>query len=96
MSDLRNRCRKQRKGVEKYLGSGLIKGIGPVSAKRIVEAFGTEALNIIEEDPDRLLSVKRNRKGNAKKNQGKLGSAERDKKCHAVSAEPRLQHRSCR
>ena len=44
-------------GVEKYLGSGLIKGIGPVSAKRIVEAFGTEALNIIEEDPDRLLSV---------------------------------------
>lgn len=44
-------------GIEKYLGSGLIKGIGPVSAKRIVSIFGKDTLNIIEEDPDRLLSV---------------------------------------
>jgi exodeoxyribonuclease V alpha subunit len=35
-------------GIEKYLGSGLIKGIGPVMAKRIVKRFGKETLKIIE------------------------------------------------
>ncbi|MFZ2960053.1 MAG: ATP-dependent RecD-like DNA helicase [Candidatus Ozemobacteraceae bacterium] len=42
------------KGVEKYLGSGLIKGIGPVTAKRLVSAFGMETLEIIERFPERL------------------------------------------
>ncbi|MBZ0156207.1 MAG: ATP-dependent RecD-like DNA helicase [Alphaproteobacteria bacterium] len=41
-------------GIEKYLGSGLIKGIGPVMAQRIVARFGTEALDIIESAPERL------------------------------------------
>lgn len=45
------------KGIQKYLGSGLIKGIGPVMAKRIVEAFGVETLEIIEHHPDRLTEV---------------------------------------
>ena len=40
-------------GIEKYLGSGLIKGIGPVYAKKIVAKFGEETLNIIEEDIQR-------------------------------------------
>ncbi len=44
-------------GVEKYLGSGLIKGIGPVTAKRIVKHFGVDALRIIDEEPDRLDEV---------------------------------------
>lgn len=44
-------------GIERYLGSGLIKGIGPVFAKRLVEAFGTETLRIIEEESVRLLAV---------------------------------------
>ena len=44
-------------GIEKYLGSGLIKGIGPKFAQRIVRAFGEETLNVIEENPDRLLEV---------------------------------------
>jgi len=44
-------------GIEKYLGSGLIKGIGPVTAKRIVRKFGVDALRVIDEDPDRLLEV---------------------------------------
>ena len=35
-------------GIEKYLGSGLVKGIGPKYARRIVERFGTETLDIIE------------------------------------------------
>ncbi|MBW7881964.1 MAG: AAA family ATPase [Caldilineaceae bacterium] len=44
-------------GIEKYLGSGLIKGIGPVTARRIVKKFGTETLAVIEETPDRLAEV---------------------------------------
>ncbi len=44
-------------GIEKYLGSGLIKGIGPVMAKRIVNKFGKETLDIIDEDIDRLKEV---------------------------------------
>lgn len=44
-------------GIRKYLGSGLIKGIGPVTAERIVGTLGTDALRVIEEDPERLLSV---------------------------------------
>lgn len=44
-------------GIEKYLGSGLIKGIGPVTAKRIVRRFGRETLQVIDEDPERLLEV---------------------------------------
>ena len=44
-------------GIEKYLGSGLVKGIGPVMAKRIVDMFALETLDIIEAVPDRLLEV---------------------------------------
>ena len=44
-------------GIEKYLGSGLVKGIGPKFASRIVRAFGADTLNVIEEEPDRLLDV---------------------------------------
>ena len=44
-------------GIEKYLGSGLIKGIGPVTAKRIVKHFGDKTLEIIENQIDRLSEV---------------------------------------
>ncbi len=44
-------------GMRRYLGSGLIKGIGPVTAKRIVDHFGKEALDVIESDPERLVEV---------------------------------------
>ena len=44
-------------GIEKYLGSGLIKGIGPKFAKKIVQQFGKETLDIIEENPDSLIEV---------------------------------------
>lgn len=46
-------------GIEKYLGSGLIKGIGPVYAKAIVSRFGLETINVIENDIERLLEVPR-------------------------------------
>ncbi|NCA74674.1 MAG: ATP-dependent RecD-like DNA helicase, partial [Gammaproteobacteria bacterium] len=45
-------------GIEKYLGSGLIKGIGPIFAKKIVNTFGTDTLEIIETDADRLLEIR--------------------------------------
>lgn len=45
------------KGIERYLGSGLIKGIGPVMAKRLVGKFGEETLTIIETDIQRLTEV---------------------------------------
>ncbi len=44
-------------GIEKYLGSGLIKGIGPVYARRIVKHFKEETLKVIEESPDYLINV---------------------------------------
>ena len=45
-------------GIQKYLGSGLIKGIGPITAKRIVEHFKEKTLEIIETDIARLGEVK--------------------------------------
>lgn len=44
-------------GIEKYLGSGLIKGIGPVNAGRIVKKFKEDTIRIIEEEPERLIEV---------------------------------------
>src|SRR5574342_891541 len=44
-------------GIERYLGSGLIKGIGPKMAARIVEHFGAQTLQVIEEQPGRLIEV---------------------------------------
>lgn len=44
-------------GIEKYLGSGMIKGIGPHFAKILVKAFGEEVFDIIEANPDRLLTL---------------------------------------
>jgi exodeoxyribonuclease V alpha subunit len=46
-----------REGIEKYLGSGMIKGIGPTYAKRLVNAFGLETLKILSEQPLRVLEV---------------------------------------
>jgi exodeoxyribonuclease V alpha subunit len=44
-------------GIEKYLGSGLIKGIGPNYAKRLVSAFGLDTLRVLSEEPLRILEV---------------------------------------
>ncbi|MGZ6623417.1 MAG: SF1B family DNA helicase RecD2 [Solirubrobacteraceae bacterium] len=44
-------------GIRRYLGSGLIKGIGPMMAERMVAHFGTEILTIIEQQPGRLVEV---------------------------------------
>lgn len=44
-------------GIEKYLGSGLVYGIGPQLAKTLVKTFGTETLNVLEHDCEKLLKV---------------------------------------
>ncbi|NLF77762.1 MAG: ATP-dependent RecD-like DNA helicase, partial [Chloroflexi bacterium] len=43
--------------IKRYLGSGMIKGVGPVTAKRIVEHFGAETLDILDRTPRRVLEV---------------------------------------
>jgi exodeoxyribonuclease V alpha subunit len=44
-------------GIEKYLGSGMIRGIGPVYARKLVRAFGEQVFEIIEQEPARLREV---------------------------------------
>lgn len=49
---------KDRLGMERYLGSGAIKGVGPALAARIVSQFGDDTFRIIEEEPERLAQVR--------------------------------------
>uniref|UniRef100_UPI0015B82A55 DUF3363 domain-containing protein n=1 Tax=Novacetimonas hansenii TaxID=436 RepID=UPI0015B82A55 len=44
-------------GIERYLGSGMIRGIGPVYAKKLVKAFGEAVFDLIEQEPGRLREV---------------------------------------
>ena len=44
-------------GIEKYLGSGMIHGIGPVYAKKLIAAFGDQVFDVIEAEPERLREV---------------------------------------
>ena len=55
-------------GIQKYLESGMIKGIGPIYAARIVQVFGIKTLAVIDEEPDRLLEIT----GIGKKRVGKI------------------------
>lgn len=63
-------------GIERYLGSGLIKGIGPKMAARIVELFGADTLRVIEEEPGRLIEVH----GLGKKRTAMIGAAWEEQK----------------
>jgi exodeoxyribonuclease V alpha subunit len=44
-------------GIERYLGSGMVKGIGPIYASRLVQAFGTDVFEVIEQTPARLREI---------------------------------------
>ncbi len=44
-------------GIRRYLGSGLIKGVGPATAKRITETFGKYTLDVLDREPERLREV---------------------------------------
>ena len=45
-------------GIEKFLGSGLIRGIGPAMAKKIVDKFGEETIRVLDDEPARLAEIK--------------------------------------
>src|SRR5262245_33550475 len=57
-SDYRTTLPATLQGIRKYLGSGLVKGVGPVNAGRIVDAFGEATFEIIDTAPERLTTVK--------------------------------------
>ncbi|MFR9755662.1 ATP-dependent RecD-like DNA helicase [Streptomyces sp. TR06-5] len=63
-------------GIRRYLGSGLIKGIGPRIAERIVDHFGLGTLDVIEEEPGRLIEVP----GLGPKRTKKIGAAWEEQK----------------
>ena len=63
-------------GIERYLGSGMVKGIGPVYASRLVGAFGTAVFDVIEQTPDRLREID----GIGKKRARKITSGWADQK----------------
>jgi exodeoxyribonuclease V alpha subunit len=67
-------------GIEAYLASGLVRGIGPATAEKIVAAFGTETLRVIEEEPQRLRRVRG------------LGQKKIDDLAQAVKAQKDLQN----
>ena len=54
---LRSSAPTSTDGIEKYLASGMIRGIGPVYARKLVKAFGDKVFDVIEAEPDRLREV---------------------------------------
>ena len=63
-------------GIEKYLGSGMIRGIGPIYASKLVTAFGSEVFEVIEQAPERLREVP----GIGKVRAGRIAQAWADQK----------------
>ena len=62
--------------IERYLASGAIKGVGEVTARRIVEKFGSDTLRIIDEEPERLAEIK----GISLKKAKEIGQQQEEKK----------------
>ena len=54
---IRNSAPSSVEGIEKYLGSGMIRGIGPVYARKLIQAFGDKVFDVIEAEPERLREV---------------------------------------
>ncbi|MBQ2433142.1 MAG: hypothetical protein II266_01820, partial [Clostridia bacterium] len=46
-----------KSGIERYLASGIIKGVGPATAKLLVKAFGDQTLDVLDNHPDRLIEI---------------------------------------
>jgi exodeoxyribonuclease V alpha subunit len=81
-------------GIEKYLASGMIRGIGPVYAKRLLHAFGEKVFDVIEAEPDRLRSVN----GIGAVRASRIVAAWAEQKVvprdHGVPAQPWCRHRT--
>ena len=79
-------------GIRRYLGSGLVKGIGPRLAERIVARFGADTLDVIENHPERLREVPDIGAKRIGHDRPRLGGAEAGQGDHALPARPRRQH----
>ena len=73
-------------GIEKYLGSGMVRGIGPKLAERIVAVFGAATFEIIEASPEKLQGRLGHRRIPRGKNRRRLGRAEGHPRHHALPA----------
>ena len=52
------RLPQEEEDIVSYLSSGILKGVGPATAQRLVERFGTDTLRVLEEEPERLRTIK--------------------------------------
>ena len=77
---------KDAMAIERYLGSGAIKGIGAALAARIVRRFGARTLDIMEREPERLAEIKGISERKARENRGADGGKERSAPGHDVSS----------
>ena len=77
-------------GIERYLSSGMIRGVGPVYAKKLVRAFGEKVFDIIETSPERLREV--DGTGSCGRHSHRLGRTEGRARNHGLPAQPWGQH----
>jgi exodeoxyribonuclease V alpha subunit len=83
-------------GIEKYLGSGMIRGIGPVYAKKLVRAFGEKVFDTIEAQPERLREVTGIWCGTSRSYYRCLGRTEDRSRNHGLPAQPWSRDRKLR
>ena len=73
-------------GMEKYLASGMIRGVGPVYAKRLIQAFSDKVFDVIQSAPERLREVRWHRPASCRAHHRCLGRAEDRAGDHDLSA----------
>ena len=75
---MKKQCQKTKEALEKYLANGNFKGIGPATAKKIVNTFGEDTINVIKMEPQKLTQIKGISKeksfGNSRTIYSKLGN----------------------
>src|SRR5713226_5652887 len=75
-------------GIEKYLGSGMVKGIGPHFARKLVQGFGAEVFEVIAQTPQRLQELDGNRPQAHRPCRRGLGRATSNSRHHGVFTQP--------
>ena len=90
---LRTSAPTSAEGIEKYLSSGMIRGVGPVYAKKLVRTFGERVFDIIERPPGSAARGRWHRAGSCGQHSHRLGRTEGRARNHGLPAQPRGQHR---
>ncbi len=86
------RAPKDAAAIERYLGSGAVKGIGTALAARIVRRFGDDTMRIMEEEPERLAEIRGISEKKGAGDCGTVGRKNRASQCDALSFEVRNLH----